>query len=151
MDAPGNSPGSAPATTPKTTFKEKVFSGVQPTGNLHLGNYLGAVTKFVDLQDRYDCIYCVVDMHAITMWQDPADLKRAIREVTAAYIAAGVDPARALQSRQVVARMMALTAARSQGLAAAIDGVRAAQRAARDRALPPMHDRAPLAYARRAG
>ena len=55
MDAPGNSPGSAPATTPKTTFKEKVFSGVQPTGNLHLGNYLGAVTKFVDLQDRHRC------------------------------------------------------------------------------------------------
>src|SRR3954454_16287798 len=73
-------------------FKEKVFSGVQPTGNLHLGNYLGAVTKFVDLQDRYDCIYCVVDMHAITLWQDPVALKAAIREVTAAFLAAGIDP-----------------------------------------------------------
>jgi tryptophanyl-tRNA synthetase len=73
-------------------FKEKVFSGVQPTGNLHLGNYLGAITKFVALQDRYDCIYCVVDLHAITVWQDPQELPRAIREVTAAFIACGIDP-----------------------------------------------------------
>jgi hypothetical protein len=65
-------------------FKERVFSGVQPTGNLHLGNYLGAITKFVALQDSHDCIYCVVDMHAITVWQDPAELTRNIREVTAA-------------------------------------------------------------------
>jgi tryptophanyl-tRNA synthetase len=75
-------------------FKEKVFSGVQPTGNLHLGNYLGAIVKFVALQDQYDCIYCVVDLHAITMWQDPAELPRAIREVTAAFIACGIDPKR---------------------------------------------------------
>ena len=54
-------------------FKERVFSGVQPTGNLHLGNYLGAITKFVALQERYDCIYCVVDLHAITVWQDPSE------------------------------------------------------------------------------
>ncbi len=73
-------------------FKERVFSGVQPTGNLHLGNYLGAITKFVALQDRYDCIYCVVDMHAITVWQDPSELARATREVTAAFIACGIDP-----------------------------------------------------------
>ena len=73
-------------------FKQKVFSGVQPTGNLHLGNYLGAITKFVALQERYDCIYCVVDLHAITVWQDPAELPRAIREVTAAFIACGIDP-----------------------------------------------------------
>jgi len=73
-------------------FKEKVFSGVQPTGNLHLGNYLGAVTKFVALQDRYDCIYCVVDLHAITVWQDPQELPKAIREVTAAFLACGIDP-----------------------------------------------------------
>src|SRR6187397_3204862 len=69
-------------------FKERVFSGVQPTGNLHLGNYLGAVTKFVALQDRYDCIYCVVDLHAITVWQDPAELPKATREVTAAFLPA---------------------------------------------------------------
>ena len=76
----------------KTMKKERVFSGVQPTGNLHLGNYLGAITKFVALQERYECIYCVVDMHAITVWQDPADLRRSTREVTAAFIASGVDP-----------------------------------------------------------
>jgi tryptophanyl-tRNA synthetase len=75
-------------------FKEKVFSGVQPTGNLHLGNYLGAIVKFVALQDQYDCIYCVVDLHAITLWQDPSELPRAIREVTAAFIACGIDPKR---------------------------------------------------------
>jgi len=72
-------------------FKEKVFSGVQPTGNLHLGNYLGAIKKFVELQDRYDCIYCVVDLHAITVWQEPTELPKAIREVTAAFIASGID------------------------------------------------------------
>src|SRR6187399_2707965 len=73
-------------------FKERVFSGVQPTGNLHLGNYLGALVKFVALQDKYDCIYCVVDLHAITVWQDPAELPKAIREVTAAFLACGIDP-----------------------------------------------------------
>src|SRR5512136_1120971 len=73
-------------------FKERVFSGVQPTGNLHLGNYLGALVKFVALQDRYDCIYCVVDLHAITVWQDPSELPKATREVTAAFIACGIDP-----------------------------------------------------------
>ena len=73
-------------------FKERVFSGVQPTGNLHLGNYLGAITKFVALQERYDCIYCVVDLHAITVWQEPSELPRATREVTAAFLACGIDP-----------------------------------------------------------
>jgi tryptophanyl-tRNA synthetase len=73
-------------------FAERVFSGVQPSGNLHLGNYLGAIKRFVELQDRYDCIYCVVDLHAITVWQDPAELPRAIREVAAAFIACGIDP-----------------------------------------------------------
>ncbi len=72
-------------------FQERVFSGVQPTGNLHLGNYLGAIKRFAELQDRYDCIYCIVDLHALTMWQDPAELPRAIREVTAAFIACGID------------------------------------------------------------
>ncbi len=73
-------------------FKERVFSGVQPTGNLHLGNYLGAITKFVALQENYDCLYCVVDLHAITVWQDPTELPRATREVTAAFLACGIDP-----------------------------------------------------------
>jgi tryptophanyl-tRNA synthetase len=72
----------------------RVFSGVQPTGNLHLGNYLGAIRRFVELQDRYDCLYCVVDMHAITVWQDPAELTRHTREVAAAFLAAGIDAKR---------------------------------------------------------
>lgn len=75
-------------------FQQRVFSGVQPTGNLHLGNYLGAIQRFVALQDSYDCMYCVVDLHAITVWQDPVELKKQIREVTAAFIAAGIDPAK---------------------------------------------------------
>src|SRR5438309_1559962 len=73
-------------------FKERVFSGVQPTGNLHLGNYLGAIVKFVALQAKYECIYCIVDLHAITVWQDPAELPKMTREVTAAFIACGIDP-----------------------------------------------------------
>lgn len=73
-------------------FKQLVFSGVQPTGNLHLGNYLGAIVKFVELQESHDCIYCVVDLHAITVPQDPIQLKSSIREVTAAFIACGIDP-----------------------------------------------------------
>lgn len=76
-------------------FTPRIFSGVQPTGNLHLGNYLGAIKRFAELQDRMDCIYCVVDMHAITqgqeVWGGPEGLARATREVTAAYIAAGID------------------------------------------------------------
>jgi tryptophanyl-tRNA synthetase len=73
-------------------FKHLVFSGVQPTGNLHLGNYLGAIVKFVELQKSHDCIYCVVDLHAITTWQEPTELPKAIREVTAAFLACGIDP-----------------------------------------------------------
>jgi tryptophanyl-tRNA synthetase len=74
----------------------RIFSGVQPTGNLHLGNYLGAIRNWVDLQDDYDCIFCIVDLHAITVPQDPAELRRSTREVTAAYVAAGIDPERAV-------------------------------------------------------
>jgi len=73
-------------------IKERVFSGVQPTGNLHLGNYLGAIKRFVDLQTKYDCLYCVVDLHAITAWQEPEELTKNIREVTAAFLACGIDP-----------------------------------------------------------
>src|SRR5262245_35642650 len=73
-------------------FQPRVFSGVQPTGNLHLGNYLGAIIKFVALQHEHECLYCVVDMHAITVPQDPEELTRTIREVAAAFIASGVDP-----------------------------------------------------------
>jgi tryptophanyl-tRNA synthetase len=77
-------------------FEERVFSGVQPTGNLHLGNYLGAIAKFVALQDKYECIYCVVDLHAITqplaVWGGPEQLPKNTREVTSAFIACGIDP-----------------------------------------------------------
>ena len=75
-----------------TAFHQRVFSGVQPTGNLHLGNYLGAIKKFVALQETHECIYCVVDLHAITVPQEPAELTANIREVTAAFIACGIDP-----------------------------------------------------------
>ena len=78
------------ASTP-TTFAPRVFSGMQPTGNLHLGNYLGALQRWVEMQSTHECIYCIVDMHAITVWQDPKELRQAIRDVTAAYIAAGLD------------------------------------------------------------
>ena len=71
---------------------KRIFSGVQPTGGLHLGNYLGAVRNFVDLQDEYECVYCVVDLHAITVWQDPTKLAEQTREITAAFLAAGIDP-----------------------------------------------------------
>jgi tryptophanyl-tRNA synthetase len=81
-------------------FTPRVFSGMQPTGNLHLGNYLGAMVRWVEMQATHECIYCVVDMHAITMWQDPAELKDAIRSVTAAYIASGLDPKRSILFNQ---------------------------------------------------
>ncbi|GAB4362421.1 MAG: tryptophan--tRNA ligase [Kiloniellaceae bacterium] len=71
---------------------KRIFSGVQPSGNLHLGNYLGAIRNFVALQKDFDCIYCVVDQHAITLWQDPQVLRQRTREVTAGYLAAGIDP-----------------------------------------------------------
>ena len=70
----------------------RVFSGVQPTGNLHLGNYLGALKQFVELQDDNECIYCVVDMHSITVPQDPKQLKEHIKDIAALYIAVGIDP-----------------------------------------------------------
>ena len=73
-------------------FKPLVFSGVQPTGNLHLGNYLGAIRKFVALQEDNDCIYCVVDMHAITAQLVHSDLKAQTRSIAAAFIASGIDP-----------------------------------------------------------
>jgi tryptophanyl-tRNA synthetase len=71
----------------------RIFSGVQPTGNLHLGNYLGAIRNWVALQKDFECIFCIVDLHALTLPQDPALLRAATREVAAAYIAAGIDPA----------------------------------------------------------
>jgi tryptophanyl-tRNA synthetase len=73
-------------------FTPRVFSGIQPSGDLHLGNYLGAIRRFVPLQKTHETIYCVVDMHAITVWQEPADLRAATRMLAATYVAAGIDP-----------------------------------------------------------
>ena len=70
--------------------KNRILSGVQPSGDLHLGNYLGAIKNFVNLQNKYECFFCVVDLHAITVWQDPAILAQKTREVIAAFIASGV-------------------------------------------------------------
>ena len=79
----------------------RVFSGVQPTGNLHLGNYLGAVKRFVEMQDEdFETIYCMVDLHAITVWQDPAELRHAIRELAAAFMACGLDPKKSILFNQ---------------------------------------------------
>ena len=76
--------------------KELVFSGVQPTGNLHLGNYLGAIKNFVSLQKEMNCVYCVVDLHAITTFQNPEELKNNILETTASFLATGLDPKKSI-------------------------------------------------------
>tara|TARA_B100001939_G_scaffold35829_1_gene27899 strand:+ start:632 stop:1633 length:1002 start_codon:yes stop_codon:yes gene_type:complete len=83
-------------------MSKKIFSGVQPTGNLHLGNYLGAIKNFVELQNEKDntCIYCVVDLHAITLKQDPTELKNNIRETAATFIASGLDPSKSILFNQ---------------------------------------------------
>ena len=74
---------------------QRVLSGIQPSGSLQLGNYLGAIRKFVDLQNQFDCFYCVVDMHAITVWQDPEKLRKQTLQVAASYLASGIDPEKA--------------------------------------------------------
>tara|TARA_B100001093_G_scaffold497724_1_gene544965 strand:- start:7 stop:1011 length:1005 start_codon:yes stop_codon:yes gene_type:complete len=76
--------------------KKLVFSGVQPTGNLHIGNYLGALKNFVSLQKEMDCIYCVVDLHAITVLQNPNELKNNTLETTASFLATGLDPTKSI-------------------------------------------------------
>ena len=76
--------------------KKRVFSGVQPTGSLHLGNYLGAIKNFVNLQNDFDCLYCIVDLHAITVWQNPEDLRANILDVASAYLACGIDPSKSI-------------------------------------------------------
>ncbi len=87
--------------TPNAAFTPRVFSGIQPSGNLHLGNYLGALKRFADAQEQgIESIYCMVDLHAITVWQDPADLARATRELCAGFIAAGVDPEKSILFNQ---------------------------------------------------
>ncbi len=82
-------------------FAPRVFSGIKPSGGLTLGNYLGAIKRFVDMQGgAYETIYCVVDLHAITVWQEPEELKRATREVAAGYLAAGIDPEKSILFNQ---------------------------------------------------
>jgi tryptophanyl-tRNA synthetase len=73
-------------------MKTRVFSGMQPTGNLHIGNYLGALKNWVRIQNDYECIFCIVDLHAITLYQEPAELRAKIHEIAALYLAAGIDP-----------------------------------------------------------
>ena len=75
---------------------KRVFSGVQPTGNIHLGNYLGALKQFVELQEDHECIYCIVDEHAITVPQDPKELRKHILDVAALYISIGIDPKKSI-------------------------------------------------------
>jgi tryptophanyl-tRNA synthetase len=77
-------------------MKKRVFSGIQPTGNIHIGNYLGATRHWAAQQDKYDSIFCIVDLHAITVQQDPVELKAKIREVTGLLLAAGIDPKRSI-------------------------------------------------------
>ncbi|WP_375257368.1 tryptophan--tRNA ligase [Citreimonas sp.] len=88
--------------TPNAAFAPRVFSGIQPSGELTLGNYLGAMKRFVDMQEDggYQTIYCMVDLHAITVWQDPAKLTRATRELCAGFIAAGIDPEKSILFNQ---------------------------------------------------
>src|SRR6266704_4398707 len=73
-------------------MKARVLSGMQPTGNLHIGNYLGALKNWVKIQSDYECIFCIVDLHAITLQQDPKELRAKITEIAALYLAAGIDP-----------------------------------------------------------
>lgn len=80
------------STPPPAGKKGRILSGIQPTGNLHLGNYLGAIRNWEAMQTDFQCLFCIVDLHAITVWQEPEDLARATREVAAGYIAAGLDP-----------------------------------------------------------
>jgi tryptophanyl-tRNA synthetase len=94
-------PMSEPVQTPQTQFKPRIFSGIQPSGGLTLGNYLGALKRFVEKQDEgIETIYCLVDLHAITVWQDPEKLRQQTREGAAAFIAAGIDPARSVLFNQ---------------------------------------------------
>src|SRR6266508_6060656 len=86
-------PTNATATAPQTP--KCVLSGIQPSGNLHLGNYLGAIKRWVEKQEEFDDFFCIVDLHAITVPQDPQELRKITRELAAIYLAAGIDPQKA--------------------------------------------------------
>ena len=93
-------PENRPENRSENRPENRIFSGIQPTGNLHLGNYLGAIRNWVTLQDSFESIYCVVDLHAITVPQDPQQLRQSTREVTASLIAAGISPQRSILFNQ---------------------------------------------------
>jgi tryptophanyl-tRNA synthetase len=101
MSEPVQTPLTSPLANPNAAFKPRIFSGIQPSGGLTLGNYLGALKRFVEKQDEgIETIYCLVDLHAITVWQDPEKLRQQTREGAAAFIAAGIDPARSILFNQ---------------------------------------------------
>ena len=94
-------PADTSAPTPNAAFKPRVFSGIQPSGGLTLGNYLGAIKRFVEKQgEGIETIYCLVDLHAITVWQDPERLRQQTREAAAGFIASGIDPSRSILFNQ---------------------------------------------------
>jgi tryptophanyl-tRNA synthetase len=97
-----DAPTSATAESNLHKFTPRAFSGIQPTGHLHLGNYLGAMKRFVDMQQigNFETVYCMVDLHAITVWQEPEALTRATRELAAGFIASGIDPERSILFNQ---------------------------------------------------
>ena len=82
-------------------MKARVFSGVQPTGQLHIGNYLGALKNWAEIQSRYESIFCIVDLHAVTIFQNPTELAAKIRETAALFIAAGIDPGTVVNRRPI--------------------------------------------------
>jgi tryptophanyl-tRNA synthetase len=101
MSVPMSEPVQTSQTNPNAKFTPRIFSGIQPSGGLTLGNYLGALKRFVEKQDQgIQTVYCMVDLHAITVWQDPERLRQQTREGAAAFIAAGIDPARSILFNQ---------------------------------------------------
>ena len=96
--------GPAEQDAPAYQGPERVLSGIQPSGEMHLGNYLGAIRKFTQMQHDYDCMFCVVDLHAITVWQEPENLRAQTNNIAAAYLAAGIDPEKAIIFNQSAVR-----------------------------------------------
>ena len=104
-------------------MKARVFSGIQPSGQLHIGNYLGALKNWAEIQAKYESIFCIVDLHAITVYQDPAELKAKIRETAALFLASGIDPQISVANAGIQARRVA--AVRHMPLARVMELVRA--------------------------
>ncbi|MFA6389494.1 MAG: tryptophan--tRNA ligase, partial [Patescibacteria group bacterium] len=83
-----------------SSSKKTLFSGIQPSGSLHIGNYIGAISQFIEMQKNYNCIFCVVDYHAITVRQDPEELNKRIVEIAKVYMASGIDPNKSVIFKQ---------------------------------------------------